>query len=142
MGGRAFCCSIERWLYLGVQDATSISGLCSICGGWVGLSDITSLGGGEFLILERDNKGGPDAAIKRLYRVDIDGDADNAITAGEKTLVRDLVSDLQSAGGMTYEKVEGLAVISNGDVYIINDNDGVDDNSGETQLMNLGNILD
>lgn len=111
-------------------------------GGWVGLSDITSLGAGEFLILERDNKGGPDAAIKRLYRVDVDGDADNMITTGEKTLVRDLVPLLQSAGGLTYEKVEGLALMADGDVYIINDNDGVDDNSGETQLMNLGKLLD
>jgi hypothetical protein len=31
--------------------------------------------------------------------------------------------------------------MANGDVLIINDNDGVDDNSGETQLLNLGNIV-
>ena len=111
-------------------------------GGWVGLSDITSLGAGEFLILERDNQGGPDAAIKRLYRVDIDGDADSTITSGEKTLVRDLMGDLAAPGGLMPEKIEGLAVMANDDVYIINDNDGVDDNSGETQLINLGNILD
>ena len=111
-------------------------------GGWVGLSDITALGAGEFLILERDNKAGPDAAIKRLYRVDIDGDADNVISAGEKVLVRDLIRDLKAPGGLVYEKVEGLAVMANDDVYIINDNDGVDDNSGETQLINLGKILD
>ncbi len=108
-------------------------------GGWVGLSDITSLGGGQFLVLERDNKGGPDAAIKRLYTIDLSAPvADSTIT---KTLVRDIVSDLQGPGGLTYEKVEGTAVMANGDVYIINDNDGVDDNSGETQLMNLGDIL-
>ena len=111
-------------------------------GGWVGLSDITSLGDGTFLILERDNKGGPDAAIKRLYTIDL-----TAFTDGEtitKTLVRDLIAegDLAATGGLTYEKLEGSAVMANGDVYIINDNDGVDDNSGETQLINLGNILD
>ena len=107
-------------------------------GGWVGLSDITSLGKGQFLVLERDNQGGPDAAIKRLYRIDTSGLADNSVVT--KTLVRDLMADLAEAGGLTPEKIEGSAVMANGDVYIINDNDGVDDNSGETQLINLGDI--
>ena len=49
--------------------------------------------------------------------------------------------DLAAPGGLTYEKIEGSAVTATGAVYIINDNDGVDDNSGETQLINLGNIL-
>ena len=43
--------------------------------------------------------------------------------------------------GLIAEKVEGSAVTEDGDVYIINDNDGVDDNSGETNLINLGDIL-
>jgi hypothetical protein len=30
--------------------------------------------------------------------------------------------------------------MANGDVYIINDNDGIDDNSGETQLLNVGKL--
>ncbi len=110
-------------------------------GGWVGLSDLTSLGGGEFLVVERDNQGGPDAAIKRLYTIDVTGltDGDTAT----KTLVRDLLAagDLTAPGGLVYEKIEGSAVLENGDVLIVNDNDGVDDNSGETQLINLGNIL-
>lgn len=109
-------------------------------GGWVGLSDITSMGDGRFLVLERDNQGGPDASIKRLYLINLDGvAADSTVT---KTLVRDLMADLSSFGGLTAEKIEGSALTSNGDVYIINDNDGVDDNSGETQLINLGNIVD
>lgn len=108
-------------------------------GGWVGLSDITSLGNGEFLIVERDNQGGPDAAIKRLYKIDVTGlAADSVVT---KELVRDLMPDLAEPGGLIYEKVEGSAVTAGGDVYIVNDNDGVDDNSGETQLINLGQIL-
>ncbi|MBW9262236.1 MAG: esterase-like activity of phytase family protein [Candidatus Thiodiazotropha sp. (ex. Lucinisca nassula)] len=111
-------------------------------GGWVGLSDITSLGNGEFLVLERDNKGNLDAAVKRLYRIDVTGLADGATVT--KTLVRDLIQsgDLSTGGMLTPEKLEGLAVMSNGDVLIVNDNDGVDDNSGETQLINLGGILD
>ena len=108
-------------------------------GGWVGLSDITALGGGEFLVVERDNQGGPDAAIKRLYRFDVSGLSDGATIT--KTLVRDLMADLAAPGGLVAEKVEGSAVAINGDVWIVNDNDGVDDNSGETQLLNLGDIL-
>jgi len=109
-------------------------------GGWVGLSDITALGGGEFLVVERDNQGGPDARIKRLYRIDLSGAASGSTV--EKTLVRDLMADLQAGGGPVPEKIEGLAVLGNGEVLIVNDNDGVNDNSGETQLLNLGAALD
>ncbi|MFC3120755.1 esterase-like activity of phytase family protein [Agaribacter flavus] len=108
-------------------------------GGWVGLSDITALGENKFLVLERDNKGGPDAAIKRLYTVDLTGVVDNATL--DKTLVLDLIPSLAETGALTFEKTEGTAVTVDGEVYIINDNDGVDDNSGETQLINLGKIL-
>ena len=59
----------------------------------------------------------------------------------EKTLVKDLVPYLEAPGGLLYEKIEGMAVMDNGDVYVCNDNDGVDDNSGETQLLNVGGIL-
>ncbi|CAA0078488.1 Uncharacterised protein [BD1-7 clade bacterium] len=109
-------------------------------GGWVGLSDITSLGNNQFLVMERDNQGGPDAAIKRLYRIDLTGKNDGDTV--EKTLVRDLMDDLTSQNNLPFEKVEGLAVTADGNVFIINDNDGVDDNSGETQLLDLGKILD
>ena len=43
--------------------------------------------------------------------------------------------------GTEPEKIEGMAVMDNGDVYVCNDNDGVDDNSGETQLLNVGGTL-
>ena len=107
-------------------------------GGWVGLSDLTSLGDGRFLVLERDNQGGPDAALKRLYVVDINAASDGDTLA--KTLVRDLLDDLRAAAGLVYEKIEGLAVNADGEVFVVNDNDGVDDNSGETQLIRLGVI--
>ncbi|MEW6167269.1 MAG: esterase-like activity of phytase family protein [Pseudomonadota bacterium] len=109
-------------------------------GGWVGLSDLTALGGGQFLVVERDNQGGPDAAIKRLYRFDVTGVAANGVVS--KTLVRDLIDDLKAPGGLVPEKIEGLAVSAGGQVYIVNDNDGIDDNSGETQLLRLGAILE
>lgn len=108
-------------------------------GGWVGLSDITSLGDGQFLVVERDNSSGPDAAIKRLYRFDVSGLAEGDTVS--KTLVRDLLGDLKAGGGLVPEKIEGLAVMPSGNVWISNDNDGVNDNSGENYLLNLGRIL-
>ncbi|TQV68159.1 esterase-like activity of phytase family protein [Exilibacterium tricleocarpae] len=122
-----------RFLFYPLEPAASQNG------GWVGLSDLTSLGDGQFLVIERDNQGGPDAAIKRLYRFDVTDLADGSTVS--KTLVDDLMDDLTAAGGLVAEKIEGSAVLANGDVLIVNDNDGVDDNSGETQLINLGDIL-
>ena len=109
-------------------------------GGWVGLSDITALGSNQFLVVERDNQGGPDARIKRLYTIDLTGAVDGATLT--KTFVRDLMPDLRAPGGSVIEKVEGSAVMPNGDVLIVTDNDGVDGGSGETQFINLGAILD
>ena len=105
----------------------------SPAGGWVGLSDIAPLGNGIFLVLERDNQGGPDARIKRVYSVDLSAVSDgDTIT---KTLDTDLMSVLTSRAGLPYEKVEGLTVSSDGTRWVVNDNDGVDDNSGEIQLL-------
>ncbi|MBV1914055.1 MAG: esterase-like activity of phytase family protein [Pseudomonadales bacterium] len=117
----------------------------SINGGWVGLSDITSLGNDEFMVIERDNQGGPDAAIKRLYKFSIadmipladDGSDTVAYPVLAKTIVDDLMDDLAATGGLTPEKVEGLAVTADGTVLVVNDNDGVDDSNGETQLLRL-----
>jgi hypothetical protein len=107
-------------------------------GGWVGLSEITALGNGEFMVLERDNRGGPDAAIKRLYKIALD-----AVTPGQiltKTLLKDLMPTLAATNGSLIEKVEGTALMANGDVYLVTDNDGINDHNGETQLINLGPV--
>lgn len=108
-------------------------------GGWIGLSEITAIGGGEFMVIERDNQGGPDAAIKRLYRFDVSGLNDGDLVS--KTLIRDVLPDMQALGGLVTEKIEGAALLKNGDVLIVNDNDGVDGSNGETNLINLGDIL-
>ena len=109
-------------------------------GGWVGLSDITAMGNNRFMLVERDNPGGPDARIKRLYRIDLTGQADGAVLT--KTLVRDLLPDLKAPGGNVVEKIEGLARLASGEWLAVNDNDGVDDgaNSGETPLIRLGRL--
>lgn len=108
---------------------------------WVGLSDITPLGNGKFAVLERDNQGNFDATIKRIYEIDLNNVKNGATIS--KTLKRDLLKmgDLTSMGNLAYEKVEGLTVDKSGNVWIINDNDGVDDNSGETMLKNLGQFF-
>ncbi len=118
-------------------------------GGWVGLSDLSYLGNDEFAVIERDNQGGPDAAIKRLYSFSIAGltpDADNGseptFPVLNKTLLRDLMPDLAATGGLTLEKVEGLAVTDEGTVLVVNDNDGVDDSNGETQLLRLEGLFE
>ncbi|HQS20021.1 MULTISPECIES: esterase-like activity of phytase family protein [unclassified Acidovorax] len=106
--------------------------------GWVGLSDITALGNNRFVVIERDNQGGPDARVKKLYRIDLSGMANGATLI--KTLVRDVLPDLRKTNGLVVEKSEGLAVLANGDALLVNDNDGVDENNGETWLLNLGKL--
>ena len=62
-------------------------------------------------------------------------------------LAKTLAVDLIAAGafdrfnGLAFEKLEGMAVLSNGDVVLVNDNDGVDDNSGETRLFTIPAIF-
>jgi len=110
-------------------------------GGWVGLGDISALGGGRFLVLERDNQSGPDASVKKIYEIDL-GDL-GGLTPGStvhKEPLVDLVPALRGGGGPVAEKVEGLAVTCDGSVWVVNDNDGTDDSSGETRLLDLGGL--
>lgn len=106
----------------------------------MGLSEISALGDGKFLVLERDNQGGPDAAIKKVYVIELGDFSMPGETVLEKTLVKDLLPTLMSFNGPVFEKVEGMAVDASGNVWLVNDNDGVDDNSGEQRLINLGAI--
>lgn len=118
-------------------------------GGWVGLSDLTYLGDDTFVVLERDNQGGADARIKRLYTFTIAGVSfqDDAATPGldvlTKTLARDLIADgdLDATGGQIREKFEGLGVLRDGTTVVVNDNDGVDDSNGETQLIRIPHLF-
>ncbi len=114
----------------------------SPAGGWVGLSEIVALDDHRLLVLERDNQSGPDARVKRLYEIDVRGIEPQPQGASfpriKKTLARDLVPDLAAPGGWLQEKVEGVTVTANGNVYIVTDNDGVDGNTGETQFIRLG----
>src|SRR5690606_3039377 len=112
--------------------------------GWIGLSEITAHDG-KLYVIERDNLIGAEAKVKRVYAVSLDGFKPVALGGElpvvEKTLARDLIDDLKSAtNGYVVDKVEGFAIDGNGDAYVVTDNDGVDDSSGETLFIRLGNI--
>ncbi len=109
--------------------------------GWIGLSEITLLPDGSFAIIERDNQLGEDAKVKRLYSVSLAGVTPVApgldAPVAEKSLLRDLMPDLASANGYVVDKVESFALDAAGSAYIITDNDGVDDASGETLFLKI-----
>ncbi|QRM30716.1 esterase-like activity of phytase family protein [Microvirga sp. VF16] len=111
--------------------------------GWIGLSEITAAGD-RVIIIERDNQIAEKAKLKKLYAVSL-ADMKPVKLGGElplvqKTLVRDLLADLKSGNGYVLDKVEGFIIDAAGDAYIVTDNDGVDDSSGETQFLKLGKL--
>ena len=109
--------------------------------GWVGLSEITAFGDYVYII-ERDNQIGANVVTKKVYRVPL-SDMVPAPLGGElpvvsKEEVRDLIPDLAAFGGYVVDKVEGLAITSDGEIFVSTDNDGVDDSSGETFFWSIG----
>jgi hypothetical protein len=109
----------------------------SPAGGFVGLSELVSLGGGRFATIERDSISGPDARIKRVYTFSIAG-----LTPQPQAGVFPVVTKYEkSFNGWVLDKLEGLAVAANGKVYAVTDNDGVDGAGGETRLLRLGRSL-
>jgi hypothetical protein len=54
-----------------------------------------------------------------------------------KELVRDLIPDLAANNGYVVDKVESFAVDSTGKGFVITDNDGTDDSSGETFFWSI-----
>ncbi len=111
-------------------------------GDWIGLSEITVYNN-ELLVLERDKRNGPDARLKAVYRVGLPDDAGVGSAAETppmltKTLARDLLPDLRATNGWVQEKVEGMTVGGNGNLYVVTDNDGLDDANGETVFLDLG----
>lgn len=125
----------NTWEWFGYQlDTTDAEG------DWIGLSEI-QVHDGALLILERDKLNGPDARVKAIYRVaipDSGGVTSGAPQVLPKTLARNLLPDLQAGNGFVQEKVEGVAVAGNGTLYVVTDNDGLDDANGETVFLDLG----
>jgi len=108
--------------------------------GWVGLSEIAVHGDHVYLV-ERDNLVGPAAVTKLITRVPL-AEMVPAALGGDlpvvsREVVRDLIPDLASTGGYILDKVEGMAIGTDGTAWIVTDNDGVDDSSGETMFWSV-----
>ncbi|MBD3787083.1 MAG: esterase-like activity of phytase family protein [Sphingomonadales bacterium] len=111
--------------------------------GWMGLSEIT-VHGDHAYIVERDNLIGDKAVVKKIFRVAL-ADLKPAALGGElpvvaKEEVRDLIPDLKGFGGYVVDKVEGFAIDAAGEGFVVTDNDGVDDSSGETLFFGIGKV--
>ncbi len=105
---------------------------------WAGLSEITTLGPDRYAVVERDKEIGIGSELKKVYEFGLTGlvaDADGLPDATDtvvKAELRDLLDEF-----FPFEKVEGLAVTPNGDLWVGLDNDG-----GELQskLVNTGSV--
>jgi hypothetical protein len=114
----------------------------------IGVSSITAMPDGTFLVIERDNRGlgvdDPNAANvigqKRVYRIDLTGATDvsgislantndlGTIVPAGKTLYLDVQAALNATGENSFEKLEGLAfgpTLSGGgfNLILVTDND-------------------
>ncbi|NJN00586.1 MAG: DNA polymerase I [Aquincola sp.] len=69
-----------------------------------------------------------------------DEEVEKTLPVVTKELVRDLVPDLKVLNGYVVDKVEGFAVDAAGTGWVITDNDGVSDNSGETLFWSIGAV--
>ncbi len=117
-------------------------------GGWIGLSELTRLPNGIFAVIERDKGWGPatgvTAELKAIFGVDLARaefracDDPNGLVTIKKTLLRDLLPEMRAASIWTAEKLEGLAVAADGQLYSVTDNDGLDDALGETLFLSHG----
>ena len=108
--------------------------------GWVGLSEITAQG--DFVyVVERYNQIGAAAVTKKIYRIPaaemVPAALGGDLPVVSKEEVRDLLPDLTSTGGYVLDKVEGLAIMEDGTVWVSTDKDGVDDHSGETMFWSF-----
>ncbi|NNG02533.1 MAG: alkaline phosphatase [Inquilinus sp.] len=121
-------------------------------GGWVGLSEITAIGGDRFLIIERDNQPGIYATRKVVTEISLAGvepgpldevmPEPSTLPLVEKTVIVDLLPLMRATNGWISDKPESLAVSADRRMLVITDNDGVDGAAGETLLFDLGSLAD
>ncbi|WP_055045164.1 esterase-like activity of phytase family protein [Devosia sp. A16] len=112
-------------------------------GAWNGLSEITAHGDYVYVV-ERDNQIARKAALKKLYRVSVSAlvgaEIGGELPVVTKQEVRDFIPDLAASNGYVVDKVESFAIGADGTGYVITDNDGVADSSGETFFWSVGTI--
>ncbi|MGO4783828.1 esterase-like activity of phytase family protein [Cryobacterium sp. W22_MBD10_FK3] len=129
----------KSWTWFGYQLEADAGN-----GDWMGLSEITAVDENTLAVIERDKLNGPAAAVKRVYTVTV---PDTEPAAGTlpilpKTLAYDVLPDLEATNGWTQEKLEGLTIGADGNVYAVTDNDGLKDATGETVFLTLGTATD
>lgn len=109
-------------------------------GGWVGLGDM-AVQGDHLYLIERDNHVGGMARTKLVTRVPlaalVPAPLGGDLPTVPREVVRDLLPDLTATGGYVLDKVEGLAFDGEGRMWLLTDNDGVQDSSGETMLWSV-----
>ncbi|WP_426241882.1 esterase-like activity of phytase family protein [Nocardioides sp. LHG3406-4] len=108
-------------------------------GDWMGLSEIAAVDDDTLAVIERDKLNGTAARVKRVYTVDVP--ATGGVTAPvmlTKKLAVDVLPALRATHGWTQEKLEGLTIGADRQVYAVTDNDGLSDATGETVLLRLG----
>jgi hypothetical protein len=123
--------SVQTWAHVGYELEPLPENA-----GWVGLSEITSVQGG-YVLIERDNRSGDFARLKALVHVGSGAQADAFVARGEKRRF-DLLPALRETHGWISDKPEGVAITADGQTFVVTDNDGVDDWSGETWFLRLG----
>ena len=102
---------------------------------WVGLSEITRTPG-AYVVIERDNRTGDFAELKTLALI-----SDSALAGGVSRSEKrsfDLLPALRETHGLVSDKPEGVALSDSGQLFVVTDNDGVEDWSGETWFLRLG----
>jgi len=124
------------WSWLGYQLEATPDGAREF------VSELVAVDADTLAVIERDNRPGVFAEIKRVYTVSIAGltpaPTGAPLPIAPKALAVDLLPALAAGNGWVQEKVEGLTVGGNGQVYVVTDNDGVEDATGETVFLRLG----
>lgn len=117
------------------------------------IGDAVYTGNGKFLVIERDSEGPTNAQGKKyIFEVNLVGatnllsneasdmaletmTADELVAAGIRSVHKTKVLNLPSVGYVSSDKAEGIALLPNGDIAVMNDNDfglagaGITDNS-------------
>ena len=111
----------------------------------MGLSEITAVDGDTLAVIERDKLNGPPRRSSACTRSNSPasraspGSARRASCPCSRSRSRSTCCPaLRSGNGWTQEKLEGLTIGGDGEVYAVTDNDGLADATGETVFLRLG----